>query len=139
MTAYQVDVHHVTHTCPANQEPHPYDTRRIIVAVAPGGPCRFPVTIRSGDTTTVIACGRHMPRERQCPACRITVIEHAVTVTHIGAHTPASQPMPTGLTAEPCRVCGGPLAAVLADHGTHLLCHPRHKPQQPALDHGTAA
>jgi hypothetical protein len=132
MTAYQVDVHHLTHTCPANQEPHPYDTRRTIVAVVPGGPCRRPVTLRSGNTTTVIACGRRLPRDQRCPACQITVLEHAVTVTHIGADTPAPRPMLTGLTAEPCRVCGGPLAAVLADHGTHLLCYSRCKPQHPA-------
>ncbi len=132
MTAYQVDVHHLTHTCPANAEPHPYDTRRTIVAVVPGGRCRRPITIRSGDTTTVIACGRRMPRDQRCPACRITVVEHAVTFTHTGPHTPATQPMRTGLAAEPCRVCGGPLAAVLAEHGTHLLCHSRRKPQHPA-------
>ena len=135
MTAYQVDVHHLTHTCPANpDEPHPYDTRRTVVAIAPGGTCRRPVTVRSGDTTAVIACGRHEPRHRQCPACRITVIEHTVTFTHTGHqaagnHTPA----PAGLATHPCRACGKPLAAVLADRGTHLLC----RPQRPST--GTAA
>jgi hypothetical protein len=88
MTAVQVDVHHVTHTCPADPESHPYDTRRTIVAIAPGGPCRRPVTIRSGDTTAVIDCGRHVSREQRCPACPITVIEHAVTFTFTGHHGP---------------------------------------------------
>jgi hypothetical protein len=94
MTAYQVDVHHLTHTCPADpDEPHPYDSRRTIIAVNPGGPCRRPVTVRSGDTTAVIDCARHVPREQRCPACRITVIEHAVTFTHTGHHGPQH---PTG-------------------------------------------
>src|SRR4051812_36683122 len=88
MTAVQVDVHHYTHTCPADPESHPYDTRRTIVAVAPGGTCRNPVNVRSGDTTAVIDCGRHVPREQRCPACRITVIERSVTFTHTGHHGP---------------------------------------------------
>jgi hypothetical protein len=70
-----------------------------------------------------------VPRERQCPACRTIVIEHAVTFTHTGQHNDAHgrpcQPTPTGLAAHPCSVCGEPLAAVLADHGTHLLCRSR--------------
>ncbi len=97
MTFVQVDVHHLTHTCPADPQPHPYDTRRTIVAVVPGGACQHPVTVHSGDATTVIACGRHMPRQQQCPACRITVIEHAVTFTHTGHHGP--QPSRTGSAA----------------------------------------
>lgn len=97
MTAVQVDIHHYTHTCPADPEPHPYDTRRTIVAVAPGGLCRNPVTVRSGDTTTVIDCGRHVPREQRCPACRITVIDHTVTFTHTGHHGP--QHPATGIAA----------------------------------------
>jgi hypothetical protein len=97
MTAYLVDVHHLTHTCPADAAPHPYDTRRTIVATAPGGTCRNLITVRSGDTTAVIACGRHVPREQRCPACRITVIERAVTFTHTGHHGP--QHPTTGIAA----------------------------------------
>jgi hypothetical protein len=88
VTAYLVDVHHLTHTCPADPGPHPYDTRRTIVAIAPGGSCRRPVTVRSGNTTAVIACARHVPREQRCPACRTTVIEHQVTFTFMGHHGP---------------------------------------------------
>ena len=85
MTFVHVDVHHDTHTCRAFPTgPHPYDTQRAIVAVVDGGPCRRPVTVRSGDTTAVIACGRHLPHDRQCPACHITVIEQAITTTHLG-------------------------------------------------------
>jgi hypothetical protein len=88
MTAVQVDIHHLTHTCPADPEPHPYDTRRTIIAVASGGPCRRPVTVRSGDTTAVIDCGRHVHRDQRCSACRTVVIEHAITATHTGHHGP---------------------------------------------------
>ena len=89
MTFVHVDVHHFTHTCPLDpDEPHPYDTRRTIVAVVDGGPCRHPVTVHSGQTTSTVACGRHEPIGRQCPACRITVIERSVTVTFLGHHGP---------------------------------------------------
>ena len=86
MTFVHVDIDHRTHTCPANTEPHPYDTRRTIVATVDGGPCRRPVTVHSGDTATVIACRRHEPAARQCPACRTTVIEHQITVDSTGHH-----------------------------------------------------
>jgi hypothetical protein len=99
MTARLVDVHHLTHTCPADSEPHPYDTRRIIIAVVPAGPCRRPVTIHSGVTTAVIACGRHVPRDQRCPACRITVIEHQVTFTFTGHHGPQHPTTDTGAAA----------------------------------------
>jgi hypothetical protein len=94
MTSIQVDIHQRIHTCPAEADPHPYDTRRTILAVLPGGPCRQPVTVRSGDTTATIACGRHVPRERQCPACRVVVVEHAITTEFLGHHGP-QHPHPT--------------------------------------------
>nr|WP_221377690.1 hypothetical protein [Actinoplanes polyasparticus] len=100
MTAVQVDVHHHTHTCPANPaEPHPYDTRRTIVAIAPSGTCRNPVTVSCGGTTAVIDCRRHVPREQRCPACRITVIERTVTFTHTGHHGPQPPTDNTGIAA----------------------------------------
>ena len=96
MTAHLVDVHHYTHTCPSNpDEPHPYDTRRTVVAINPGGRCRRPVTIRLGDTTAVVDCGRRLPREQRCPACQNTVIEHTVTFTHTGHHGPQHPAMGT--------------------------------------------
>ena len=89
MTAVQIDVHHLVHTCPANpDEPHPYDTRRTIIAIAPGGPCRRPAFIRSGDAFLAVPCGRRVARDQRCPACRITVIEHTVTFTFMGHHGP---------------------------------------------------
>ncbi|MEH1011724.1 hypothetical protein V6U90_01150 [Micromonospora sp. CPCC 206060] len=79
MTIYLVDIEHVTHTCPAQPDPHPYDTRRTVIDVTPGGPCRTPVTIRCGNTTVQIPCHRHEPAERQCGACRTIVIERTIT------------------------------------------------------------
>ena len=79
MTIYLVDIEQILHTCPAHSEPHPYDIRRTLVDVIPGGPCRAPVTIRCGDTTTQIPCHRHEPAKRQCGACRVIVTEHTIT------------------------------------------------------------
>ncbi|TDC75864.1 hypothetical protein E1193_24785 [Micromonospora sp. KC606] len=79
MTIHTVDVVHILHTCPAEPESHPYDTRRTLVDVIPGGPCRAPVTIRCGQVTTTIPCSRHEPAKRQCGACRTIVVERTIT------------------------------------------------------------
>jgi hypothetical protein len=93
-----VDVHQVTHTCPADPQPHPIDTRRTIVAAIDGGPCRNPITVRSGDTVAQIPCRRHEPHDRQCPACRTVVIERSITTTHLG-HQGPQQPTHNSGTA----------------------------------------
>ncbi|SBT41821.1 hypothetical protein [Micromonospora narathiwatensis] len=82
MTIYLVDVEQVIHTCPAHAEPHPYDIRRTVVDVIPGGPCRAPVTIRCGQMTATIPCHRHEPAKRQCGACRVIVTERTITNHH---------------------------------------------------------
>jgi hypothetical protein len=82
MTIHVVDIEQVVHTCPAQPEPHPYDIRRTVVHVIPGGPCRTPVTIRCGNTTTQVPCGRHEPTNRQCPACRIIVTERSISTVN---------------------------------------------------------
>ncbi len=97
MTFVLVDVHHRTHTCPANAEPHPYDTTRTVVGYVPGGLCRRPVTITVLDITATIPCGRHEPRDRQCPACRVTITEQHITTEHLGHHT--QQHPTTGVAA----------------------------------------
>ncbi|WFE51456.1 hypothetical protein [Micromonospora sp. WMMD1155] len=79
MTIVLVDIEQVTHTCPAYPDAHPFDIRRTLVDVIPGGPCRAPVTIRCGDTTALIPCRRHEPVKRQCSACRVIVTEHTIT------------------------------------------------------------
>ncbi|WFE46356.1 hypothetical protein [Verrucosispora sp. WMMD1129] len=79
MTIHLVDLEHITHICPADPEPHPFDTRRTLVHITPGGPCRAPVTIRCGNVTAQIACHRHEPAKRQCGACRVIVRERTIT------------------------------------------------------------
>ncbi|SCL16767.1 hypothetical protein GA0070616_1111 [Micromonospora nigra] len=79
MTIVIVDIEQITHVCPAHADPHPVDTRRTIIDVIPGGPCRTPVTIRCGDTVVQIPCHRHEPAKRQCGACRIIVTERTIT------------------------------------------------------------
>ncbi|PZG04309.1 hypothetical protein C1I95_33360 [Micromonospora craterilacus] len=79
MIIYLVDIEHVTHTCPAQPEPHPFDTRRTVIDTIPGGECRTPVTIRCGGTTVTIPCYRHEPAKRQCGPCRIIVRERTIT------------------------------------------------------------
>ncbi|MET8118826.1 hypothetical protein [Micromonospora sp. NPDC005291] len=83
MTIHVVDIEQVTHTCPAFTQAHPYDTRRTVIHVIPGGACRTPVTIRCGETTATIACHRHEPADRQCGACRIIVTQHTITTRHL--------------------------------------------------------
>ncbi|GAA2858393.1 hypothetical protein Acy02nite_22240 [Actinoplanes cyaneus] len=97
MTFVHVDIHQITHTCPADPQPHPVDTRRTIVATVDGGPCRNPITIRCGDKTATIDCGRHEPHDRQCPACRTIVIERQITSTFVG-HEGTQHPT-TGIAA----------------------------------------
>ena len=99
MTFIHVDIHQFTHTCPGNPEPHPVDIRRTIVAVLDGGPCRQPITVHSGGATAVIACGRHESADRQCPACRVTVIERSITTTNLGHHGPQHPTTDTGAAA----------------------------------------
>jgi len=125
MSIYAIVVHHRTHTCPGESDPHPVDTIQQVVHLTPGGPCRTPATIRLNGATTTIACGRRYPHHRQCPACRITVTTLQVTVDHLG-HAPAHRSsVPAGYIPHPCTVCRRPLAAVLAGIGRHILCHPR--------------
>lgn len=78
-----VDIWQTTHTCAANPEPHVFDTRRRIIAVTDGGPCRKPVTVRSGDVTTTVPCGQSLPSERHCDACRTVVRENSITTRHL--------------------------------------------------------
>jgi hypothetical protein len=84
VTIYAVEVFHLIHTCPGNPEPHPVDTRRRIIHITPGGPCRNPITLGA----TVIACGRHEPYARQCAACRTIVTVQKVTTRDLGYQGP---------------------------------------------------
>ena len=79
MTIYLVDIEQVVHTCPVHPDGHPYDVRRTVVDVIPGGPCRAPVTVRCGEQTIQLPCRRHEPAKRQCGACRGIVTERTIT------------------------------------------------------------
>ncbi len=127
MSIYLVDVHVVTHTCPADPDPHPVRIGRTVVHVTPGGLCRTPITLHCDDGITIqLPCGRREPRERQCDACRNIVIERAVTFEHDPIPVLRGQPPgPSGYAKHPCTVCGQRLAAVLALTRHHLLCVPR--------------
>ncbi|MCM0677537.1 hypothetical protein NCC78_23025 [Micromonospora phytophila] len=83
MTIYLVDIEQVTHSCPAFADPHPFDIRRTVVDVIPGGPCRAPVTVRCGGQTIQVPCRRHEPAKRQCGACRVIVTERTITTRHL--------------------------------------------------------
>lgn len=98
MTFVNIDVHTITHTCPANTEPHTVDIRRTIVQTIDGGPCRQPTVIHCGELTTTIDCRRCLSSDQQCPACRVTVIERTLTTTHLGRHGP-QHPTDTGTAA----------------------------------------
>ncbi|MGK5441828.1 hypothetical protein ACSNN7_08395 [Micromonospora sp. URMC 105] len=83
MTIYLVDIEQIMHTCPAEPEPHPFDIRRTLVDVIPGGPCRAPVTVRCGGQAVQVPCHRHEPAKRQCGACRVIVTERTITTRHL--------------------------------------------------------
>lgn len=79
MTFYHVDITHYVHTCPAQAEPHIWQTVRKVVDRIPGGPCRNPIVLYLGGTLNVVTCGTYRPADQQCPACRNVVIERTVT------------------------------------------------------------
>jgi hypothetical protein len=126
VTIYLVDVHDLTHTCPADSEPHPYITNRRIVHVTPGRPCLTPVTVHPGPVSTVVDCHRVRPHGGQCVNCRtiITVRHHTTEYRGYQGPEPKTARPATGYAPQPCDVCHRPLAAVLADSRRHILCHP---------------
>jgi hypothetical protein len=124
MSIYRVDEHHRTHTCPADPEPHPIDITRVVVHITDGRPCLTPVVIRCGNRTVSLPCGRHEPTHRQCDTCRPVITIGTVTVEHLGS-AETCQPTTAHRAPATCDTCGEPLDAILADWGTHLLCHPR--------------
>jgi hypothetical protein len=100
VTIYTVDIHDITHTCPADPEPHVIDSRRTIVHVTPGRPCLTPVTVGSGPASTVLACHRVRPYDGQCANCRTIVTVRTVTTEHVGYQGPAHlAPLPAEVTA----------------------------------------
>jgi hypothetical protein len=129
MTIFLIDVHETVHTCPAEPaESHPIDTRRTLVSITPGGPCRQPAIISLGDTTAVIPCRLRLRTNRQCVACRHTIWIRTTTVTDLGFQGATGMTLPPpGYAAKPCPYCHTPVAAYL---GVHLLCGPNRRQEQ---------
>jgi hypothetical protein len=91
-----VDVHDLVHTCPASNLPHTVDTRRTVVSIVDGGPCRTPVTVRVGNRSAYISCRRHEPAHRQCVACKTLHIVRDTTITDLGHQAPCQRIEVTG-------------------------------------------
>jgi hypothetical protein len=89
VTIHLVDIHVVTHTCPADPQPHAIDTRQTVLHTTPGRPCLTPVTVHGATATVVIDCARHEPHERQCANCRTIITVRTVTTEHLGYQGPA--------------------------------------------------
>jgi hypothetical protein len=85
-----IDMHVITHTCPADPEPHAVDIRRRIVHTIPGRPCLTPVTRHSGKAPTTFPCGQWLPSDRQCGNCRTIITVRSVTTEHRGYEGPAT-------------------------------------------------
>lgn len=82
MTFYHINVTHHVHTCPAQDEPHPWTTEREIVDVIDGGICQTPKALYLADQMMAIPCGSYLPIDRRCPACKPIIIERSVTTIH---------------------------------------------------------
>ena len=93
MTIHAVDVHHYTHTCPADPRRHIVGTTTKVIHTTPGRDCTQPVTIRFAGTSVILPCKRHRPGDEQCGGCRNVVTVHTVTTTHLGHHGPGEVPV----------------------------------------------
>ena len=88
MSIYAISRHERWHTCPADPQPHLFESTQQVVHITPGRPCLTPVTIRCGDTVVTIPCGRHDPYYRQCGNCRDIVTVLSLT-TELVTEDPA--------------------------------------------------
>lgn len=88
MSIHAVDLHHYTHTCPADHQRHIVRTTSRIVHTTPGRTCTQPATIRCGGNTVTLPCKWQLPADEQCGGCRSIVAIHQVTTTHLGHHGP---------------------------------------------------
>src|SRR5882757_3353742 len=102
MPHHIVDVHTLTHTCPAHPEPHIVDTWRSLVDTIPGEPCTNPREITSGARTVLVDCRHVLPAERRCPACTVTITIRTTTTTHLGDEPVGADHTPDGLLPKPC-------------------------------------
>lgn len=122
MPRHIVEVHTLTHTCPADPEPHVTDTWRALLDTIPTGPCTSPQTIHSGSVARVVDCGTVLPAHRHCDGCRVEVEVKTALTTHVGEELATVGHAAGGLLRNPCPTCGLPVSAIFADTGRHMLC-----------------
>ena len=84
MTIYRVLVDQGVYTYPDGGDPHPVDIRRTIIDTVPGGACRTPITVRIGERSVQVACGRRLPPRAHCPACHTIVVQVRITSRYLG-------------------------------------------------------
>jgi hypothetical protein len=84
VTIHVVDIVQYTHTCHADPASHVVDIHRTLIDVIDGGPCRTPTSYRLDGRIHTIPCGRRVPSDDQCPACRIIVTQRTITSIHRG-------------------------------------------------------
>jgi hypothetical protein len=121
-----VEIHAMTHTCPANPEPHAVDTWQALIETIPTGPCQDPRKVHLDDgSVALVDCATVLPPDRCCLACTVTIEVQAEFTTHLGPEPVSTTRAQSGNLPKPCPVCGFPVAAIFADTGQHLTCTPR--------------
>ncbi|WP_188188920.1 hypothetical protein [Nonomuraea sp. SYSU D8015] len=70
MSRYRVQI---TETSAVGVTENPWSVTRRVVDQADGGPCLRPVEVKANGQRRLIACGRRLPADRQCDACRVRV------------------------------------------------------------------
>jgi hypothetical protein len=117
-----VEVHTLTHTCPADPEPHVTDTWRALLETIITGPCTQPQTIHNGSIARLVDCGTILPAYRHCDGCRVEVEVKTALTTHLGEEPITTGHGAIGLLRDPCPVCGLAVSAIFSDTGRHVLC-----------------
>lgn len=67
MSRYRIAV---TETYADGVQDHPWSVTRHVTAADSGGPCQRPIEVKAKGQHRLIACGRRLPADRQCDACR---------------------------------------------------------------------
>jgi hypothetical protein len=62
----------VTETYADGVQDNPWSVVRDVTA-ADSAPCHRPIEIKANGQRRLIACGRRLPSDRQCNACRVKV------------------------------------------------------------------
>ena len=122
MPQHVIDVHHLTHTCAGDPEPHVVETWRSVVDTSGTGTCRAPQQLIAAAGVEWVDCGRVLAADRRCVACTVVITTRYEFWTDLGPELACNERVPAGLLPQPCPTCGLPVAALFADTGRHLLC-----------------